>query len=339
MWDEDIKATKAVPSLYLLGCMKCSTTSFARALSDHAGVRMLSSASTENREGDEKEFHFFDGCACGRTAKCHVAEYSARDQASHSIMSCERVSATPELKQTFARANQYVCDEPGAVCDATPNNMRLVGLEHLLSTLYEGHASRLNFVFLLRSPVERMQSEFYFRILTGSKTPGQMGTFVHYVQRLQEKLPENYTTVQAMQSELAVQREDVGMWYNSMYALQMRHWLESPRYHAAQFVVLPMKWTMTHTRDAVALLDEAFPTLNLKVANVPQMSEHLNTGEHAGVIQDLPPGLLHDLNNKYFNPDIKALASMLETARDGGLRIGGYVKGVESIESHMLRWW
>jgi hypothetical protein len=338
MWSDQLQTVKAVPTLFLLGCKKCSTTSFSTVLRD-AGIKMMASAAGEGP--GEKEWHFFDACLCAQTEGCRYTAGgppTAANAAARQFETCRDVVVNSDARNLFVRANDYPCEEPGTVCDATPDNMRLDGLHQVLADLYSGQVSRMNFVMLLRDPMVRMQSDFYYAIETGRVTHADVGSFRSYVRNLETLIPENYTAVQEQQTALSG-NPAVDYWFRSLYALQLRPWLEDAPYQSSQFVVLPMHWAMGHTLEAVELLGTQFPTLTLNLSAVPAETPHdLGHSYVPALEDDLEQDTRDRLNTRHFHPDMDVLVTLLETSMSRGLRLGGFDHSL-SVKQHLNRFW
>jgi hypothetical protein len=326
MYDNDKGATASAPSLFLLGGVKCSSTSFAKTLRD-AGVKMMSLYGSTVQTG-EKEWRFFDSY-CGTHAT--------------GIM-CDGLTVDSAVRSEYVRAVEYDCDEPGTVSDASPTNMYLVGLPQVLADLYQSSVSRLSFVFLLREPLARMQSDFYFYFEGLPKgTIGPFGTtvFAKFVEELEANLPDNYT---ALKDQGNLVGADFNVAARSFYGMKLKPWLEDPTYKSTQFSVLPSGWATLHAREAVDELQKQFTALRLNSSDVDLEPTHLMANNpHPPLEEDLDQATRTRLRRKYFMPDTEDLSDMLMQSMARGLHLGGFDRshGVSSaaIQTHLQQWW
>jgi hypothetical protein len=322
----------AVPSLYLLGCRKCGTTSFAKALRG-AGIQMMSTAYSARGTG-EKEWRFFDSY-CNTMSKTGAG--------------CTDVVVDAAMRDEFGKRNQNTCDaDLGTVADATPDNLHLPGLAMMLNGIYQVAMPAVSFVLLLREPMSRMQSDFYF--CNGCKPFGQ-ATFSGFVEELEAHLPDNYTALMDAQSQCPTGDTcimkiggDYNHFYSSLYALQMRQWLQDPNLQGSQFFVMPSFWATSFTRDAVEVMATQFPALTLNVSAVPAEADHLMSGNtYPPLEEDLDIQTRQRLQKRFFDPDADALSLLLEKSMAEGLTLGGFdpTQGMTAslIKAHLTRWW
>jgi hypothetical protein len=337
--------TKAVPSLFLLGGQKCGSTSFAKALRD-AGVQMMNQAFKPESVG-EKEWHFFDGYCAGASPS--------------RAGTCVDVVVDDAFRLEFANRNDYECEQKATVCDASPDNVRLVGLPRVLIELYASSVAKLSFVVMLREPIARMQSDFYYcRELVANCTPFGTTTFGAYADELLLQLPDNYTAVLGAcgdhtRTSVACKTrwgKDLSFFYTSLYFIQMREWLDEKLAKGLkpyQFSVLPSGWAVDHTHEALRLMSEQFPGVHLNLSAIPTEGDHLMSGnEHPLPEDDLNPDTLKRLKVVFFEEDALLLSMMLSNAMKSGLTLGGYNHTdtyddtplfAESVKNHLEMWW
>jgi hypothetical protein len=349
MWDSLAKRHAAVPSLFLLGCRKCGTTSYAKVMKD-AGIVMMASAGANGEATGEKEWHYFDACVCGRTTGCHNTDHTHLGMGITGSCSDVANQMTDAVQMDFVHANTYNCEEPGSVCDATPENMRLVDLHHVLHGLYHGYSSRLSFVMLLREPLSRMHSDYYYHKNHGGDPPMNAQTFSKFVEMLSERLPKDYDVVKNMTNhgELSVGSPDVDFWYTSMYGLQLKPWLDQQsHFKPEQFVILPMRWGMEHTDEAFELLATKYPRLSLNTSGIPEKAPHMNdkfASQNPTLDEDLSFETRTTFRRNFFNEDTSALADLLFKGMVHGLSLGGYTgdhrhMSSRLVEDHLKNWW
>jgi hypothetical protein len=386
-----------VPSFFLLGCEKCGTTSLAASLRD-AGIQMQSPY--EGVLSAEKEWHFFDKY-CYHQLMQDPTDLMSRLRGTGgpvhgSFENCDGIKVGLDFRAEYARAQQYECqDFPGTVCDATPNGMRIAGLPTVLDGLYASTIKKLSFVMLLREPFQRMQSEFYYTAVPAT-------SFGLYAKLLTDHLLGDYAAIEEVllrdsynASELIKDWDPkqhvagsstygTGGWANwkggqdssdtfvkpfqtSMYAVQLRNWLEHPTLSPSQFCVLPSGWAMKHTSTALELMAAQFPSLGLNTTtssgeDPPEEAKHLLHTDHPSVRVDAGAKYSQSLRVRYFDPSVTALAVVLEQAVARGLTIGGLtetarakhqqkrnmmsqtVRAAEThsaaeIEKHLNKWW
>jgi len=187
---------KLVPELYVLGAPKCATTSFAFEFSG-AGAE-CAAGTKEYQFWNPKTLHSFADSPADTThtwlKPLPDCDYSSR-----------RVVAdyTPEYLALTAR--------PGAEVHEDAVHQHGSGLPSVLANIYGEHGRRVNFVVMVREPLARMQSWWYY---CGKGSGFQ--THAH--------------------EELA---KGMGSAWHSTYGWQLKEWVKV--FHLRQFYVIPYK--------------------------------------------------------------------------------------------------
>jgi hypothetical protein len=260
------------------------------------------------------------------------------------------------MRSDFVGANDYGCDEHNTVSDSSPTNMYIMGLPNVLVELYADSASSLSFVVLLREPIARMQSDYYF---CKGCTPYDTTDFAAYVAALEYHMPQNYSIIRGNGIPLGA---DVNIAARSFYALQMEPWLSpllqpdsisyvpltsggvAPFFRASQFSVLPSGWATLHAQEAVAGLFKQFPGVTLDASKVSKEPTHLmRNNPHPPLDEDLDQATITRLRSRFFGPDTEYLSFLLSEAMAKGLTVGGFDPsgGVTpaKIQEHLEAWW
>ena len=144
--------SRHVPFFYLLGEQKAGTTTFGKDLL-HSGVHSALSHA--------KELHMFDQyCGFHQRQDRPKREYKALgDWGGVKMPSCHM---TETQKSEWMAAFPVCRRAHRAKTDMTPSNLRLHGLPKLMYNLYGSEHPKLHFVVILREPLARFQSGWYW---------------------------------------------------------------------------------------------------------------------------------------------------------------------------------
>lgn len=307
----------AVPTLYLLGCNLCSTPAMGSLLFQAGAVS--SSRSRGDVSLEAMEIHAVDG-PCGPGQGCMPFASAQRARwASRFVHPCDSSNTT--------------------YTDMSSNLFSKARLPTALRDLYGSQAGSLSLVLLIREPLRRMQSAFY-RLHADSWAEGDFQRLVRSLRNASTKpespdtetgigsLPLNYEGVLLNRPRLARWAEggEARCWYNSMYSLLLEGWLEN--FHPRQFVVLPNKWALTHTREAVGLIASLGAALSPELVDTEVRSTlgsltDRSRNDHPPIEADLDADAADWLRNTYFVPDFDRLTGQLVAGAADGLKLGG----------------
>lgn len=297
----------ALPQLYLLGPQKAGTTTMASDLFS-AGV----SGPVRGKHCDDeknmgcKELHAFDT----------YCDYNSTQGWPTNGSSCKFLSKVQ--KKEWAQKFES-CDADYAngalLADMTPVNLRLPGLAPVMADLYGENRSSLKFIILLRNPVERMQSGYYFNWRPYGYN---FSTWIRSLVMPQAEV------MQANGWEAALQTDPhLDQLYRSLMSVQLKQWLDE--FDPAQFMLVPM----TPYYHNVTFRQHVFRQMQRQwniILHEPAFEEmgHENPGGHRSLEEDVEPSLIADLNDKFLNPDAVHLFNLLSEAIPRGLTLAGY---------------
>lgn len=303
---------KLVPILFLLGPCKAGTSSMSWDLGQ-AGIA--------NDDEPEKESHFFDDMIFRGTADSEIEDFVLE-------------------KREFMAQGPACPSERRVVGEFTPNNLNNFYLAPVLGRLYGEQFRRLKFIVILREPLDRLTSAYYF-------------------QAQQRGLPMN-SAIMTMELQGALIRARLAThtrnpsWsidqhlLKSMYGLMLTTWLETWQVPANQFYVVPMRaYFSGPVREVQGELltskQRVFSDLSdwlgvdLVTNNDPN-PVHINSAAHPS--RPPLPWLLRRQVNAFFRGDIDVLIEKLARGSEQGLKLGLYegTYGTESTRDELRRW-
>lgn len=340
----------ALPRLYLLGQQKSGTTTMATALFQAGVVPMVGYYPHGNVPGYLQSMR-------ANHSNTHLAGNVKESNllASVSSPTCVTPSCLDSMRQrwerkfvNFTRCAQHWGDTLLAdmSTDNLPHGYRARTLQHF----YGAPASkRLILVVIMREPLQRFQSGFYWRY--GPQYFGKPPHRKHAHNRtmrmelamLRAALPLNYTRVVSQWPRLAGMPH-LDRWVRSMYALNWRPWLH--QFHPSQFVALPMRWALEDVGRATQLVAERFGVALRRQAHIlgtgaryvgiAGSGDRLNplahpTLEEEGDADAQTREGLRWLAATHFAPDAEALAQLFARAMAHGLVLGG-IRGRSSSD-------
>lgn len=231
--------------------------------------------------------------------------------------------------------------------DATPLNLRLPDLPHLIRSLYgEEERAKLRFIIMLREPVARLQSGFYFGKNVMRRFGGPNHTleyyeesFPAYVNMTERRVPEFESDLQAGAERLS-RDFPLDQFYRSMYSLNLKPWLEvfAPR----QFVIIPSSLYFRDLASRGAVMNQVAEFLRLDPALLGAVGmTKKNVGKHPRLEDDITPEKAEWLRREYFTPDTRRLAEMLAPRFKDGLVVAGYDGGPDApaIQKYLTDHW
>lgn len=275
---------KLVPQLYVLGAPKCATTSFASEFSGGGGE---CAAAT-------KEYDYWTVDTIGEFWGHQAATISAWEMPLEGCdKSTRRVVAdyTPEyLSQTFRNTT-----------DGLPEGQ---GLPAVLDRLYGRILGRsLQFVVMVREPLSRMQSWWYY---TGNKGPFQ---------------PHAEDEV----------RTGLGSVWHSKYGHHMQEWTAT--FNFIQFYVIPFRLFSGPASQGIC--DNVSARLNFRVTCAPVAVDALH-GSHPSLEADTTEEF-RDSFAAYMAPDLQLLVEVLAVGSTKGMGLPQY-QGEPGSEAAIGGW-
>lgn len=317
---------KAVPRLYLLGHEKCSTTT--------AAIDWFNAGAESGFDVPVKELHSFE-------AVCKYVAVDARTQ--------KELSGEVQINSCPAAQDEHVskwlnsfpwrnCKDgklkTGTLLDGTPSNVVIPGLPQFMAKLYAPHTNRLAFVLMLREPLSRMQSAFYYekQLNEAMQKDPLYSSFATWTESIESKLNEHKENGwKDIHLDYSVDAA-----YRGLYSLNMAPWLTTFAPH--QFLILPMNYytgSVNARRNVLKLLADKFRVTVSPEWGPSDLTDD-NADSHPSLQQDLSLHMITLLNDKYFGPDLWQLAANLAHV-DKDITIAGYAGpgDAESIHSHL----
>lgn len=332
----------ALPRLYLLGQQKSGSTTMATAFYQAGVVPMVGywphgnvpgylqsmrdNHSSIHLSGNIKESNLLAG-----TSTCHGASPVCM--------------ADAQLRWERKLVNFTQCAQrwrTTLLADMSTDYFPRAEYALALSRFYHTSvAQRLIFVVIMREPLQRFQSGFYWKFspqhfgLPPSRKHAHNHTLRAELALLRAALPPNYTSVVPLWPRLA-RSKMLDRWVRSMYALNWGPWLE--QFHASQFVALPMRWALEDVGRATQLVAQRFGVALHRQAHIlgngsrrvgiAGEGDWLNPRAHPTIEEDSDADAqtragLQWLATTHFAPDTRALARTLARAMRHGLVLGG----------------
>ena len=213
-------------------------------------------------------------------------------------------------------------------------------------------ARRLIFVVIMREPLQRFQSGFYWTYapkhfgLPPHRRYAHNRTMRAELAMLRAELPPDYAHAVTRWPRL-VRFRPLDAWARSMYALNWKPWLRE--FQASQFVALPMRWALEDVGRATQLVGERFGVAlrrqphilgnGARGVGISGEGDRLNPQEHPTLAEDsdADPQNREDLRwlaSTFFAPDTRELARVFASTIPDGLTLGG-ARG--SSEDDVLR--
>jgi hypothetical protein len=332
----------AVPRLYLLGQQKSGTTTIATAFFQAGAVPMVGYHPYGNVPGylqSMRANHSYTHLA-GNVKESNLL-------AGVSSPTCVTPSCLGLMQQRWERkfVNFTSCAQHWGdtlLADFSTDNLPHGYRAHTLHAFYGTLASRrLILVVIMREPLKRFQSGFYWNFPPQYFRQPPQRKYAHNrtlgmeLAMLRAELPPNYTSA-ALQWPRLVGARHLDRWVRSAYALNWQPWLA--QFRPSQFVALPMQWALEDVGRATQLVAERFGvTLRRQAHILGHGARHVNIAGSGDRLNPLAhPTLEEDGNvdaqtredlrwlaDTYFVPDTEALAHMFVRAMRNGLVLGG----------------
>lgn len=332
----------ALPRLYLLGQQKSGTTTMATAFFQAGVVPMVDYRPVGNVPGYLRSVR-------DNHSRTHLAGNVKESNllAGVSSPTCLTPTCLKFAQRKWERkfANFTECARrwrDTLLADLSTDNFPHGYRAPTLRSFYGMPAAlRLIFVVIMREPLQRFQSGFYW-----TYSPRHFGQPPHRnhahnrtmgaeLAMLRAELPPDYKSAAALWSRLA-QFRPFDAWARSMYALNWAPWLA--QFRPSQFVALPMRWALADVGRATQLVAERFGVAlrrqphilgnGARSVGIAGEGDWLNPQKHPTLAEDGEADAqarenLRWLATTFFAPDTRALASLFATAMLGGLVLGG----------------
>jgi len=343
----------ALPRLYLLGQQKSGTTTMATAFFQAGAVPMVDYRPYGNVPGYLRTVR-------DNHSRAHLAGNVKESNLLASVSGPTCLSPTC-LKFAQRRWERKFGNFTGCarqwrdtlLADFSTDNLPHGYRAPTLRSFYGMPAAkRLIFVVIMREPLQRFQSGFYWTYgpehfgLPPHRGHAHNRTMRAELEMLRAELPPNYAHAVTRWPRL-VRFRPLDAWARSMYALNWKPWLWE--FQASQFVALPMRWALEDVGRATRLVAERFGVAlhpqphilggGARGAGIAGEGDRLNPHAHPTVAEDSKADAqtregLRWLATTFFAPDTRELARMFASTIPDGLTLGG-VRG--SSEDDVLR--
>ena len=340
-----------LPRLYLLGQQKSGTTTIATALYQAGAVPMVQNRSGGNvptyiRREAGGAFNHSSVLLAGNVKESNLVAGLMTNRACWSQRCLDGARLRWEARlAAFGECEQWTS---ALLADLSTDTFRWSAHAALLYNLYsETDAGRLILVVIMREPLSRFKSGFYWEFnprffgLPRGVRHAHNRTLDAQLRVLRHALPPDFKTAQVVARDLENDWR-LDHWYRSMYSLNWRPWLD--RFEPAQFVALPMRWALADLGRAVGLVASRFgvplrPQPHIR-GGTRNGSDVLNRNAHA--LAETGDSSLHLqwLIDTFFAPDTAELARMFARAIPRGLTLGGAIAADwESVHQHLNQNW
>ena len=341
-----------LPRLYLLGQQKSGSTTMATALYQAGAVPMVQNRSGGNipiyisRETGGA-FNHSRVLLAGNVKESNLIAGLMKTCWSQRCLDAARLRWEARLSG-FGECAQW---DSTLLADMSTDTFRSSAHAALLFHMYSvTDVQRLIFVVIMREPLSRFKSGFYwdfnpkFLGLPRGVRHAHNRTLDAELHMLRHALPPDFKTARTVAHVLADDwRFD--RWYRSMYSLNWHPWLD--QFDPAQFVALPMRWALADLGRAVGLVASRFgvplwPQAHIRGGSRNNASDVLNRNAHAAAEPDSDEALLYMqwLVDTFFAPDAVELSHMFARAIPKGLTLGGSGAGDwESVRQHLQQSW
>ena len=327
---------KAAPQLYLLGAQKSGTTALGATIFAAGGIS--ASYARGVTHGSAKEicalhdaFGYMNDLR-DREEKDnkHVTNDERTKWSSRFVHDC---TSTEASNSTFTDMTSDYYSEPA--------------LPALLAELHGPAAARLTLALIVREPLARMQSSFYWSYTDGS-------TFGDHAIKLWETLQDRQAldpsavwsfTRTTIASAAANHGTSVEFLVGSLYGQVMREWLTA--FAPQQFIILPSKWALDNPAEAITTISSGRAAMRLDASSanfgVRDTPVSINARAHPTLADDLDANATAWLRDTFFDPDTEALVSLLAAAGSDGLVVAGCGEGLcddaAGLKAHITAEW
>jgi len=298
---------KHVPQLYVLGAAKTGTTSLADDLMQNNAVPAVPG-------DDEKEFQFFN------------PYYNSNTPTNRSMAPARLEAIRQHWLDQMPPCAQESVDAPQVIADYSVDNLRFVpmplgGLEEgravandfnlpsVLQQFYQNRTSELVFVVMMREPLARLQSHWYY---------GQ-----EWTRKYEDISKGEFNQELSRQTQRATNEKvyNFRLWA-SMYGAQLQTWLQY--FSASQFMIVPTQSYSATAEDRSTVLSELSERLNAPFELQHSASaKHSNPSQHPELSEDTTPDNVA-MFNRFMEKDHQLLLQLLAQASLKGAYLGGY---------------
>mmetsp|Transcript_95521 Transcript_95521/g.204989 ORF Transcript_95521/g.204989 Transcript_95521/m.204989 type:complete len:371 (+) Transcript_95521:110-1222(+) len=292
----------AVPEFYMLGTQKAGSTTLAMDM-----FRLGFKSAIDPL----KELHTFD-------SHCNYRKDSERTKREYmpygaSMDVCKKM--TDSEKEAWTHPFSRCESKPvTALTDFTPANLRLPGLPGLMADLYGEKKSQLTFGIMVREPVSRFQSGWYY---AGGPTA--------YNTTFREHVDSVLSMAENMDDEGIGQEYFLDQFYRSLYSTNMKHWFDE--FKPEQFIIIPSGLYLKNETFKASLMQDIGRKMSMEV-NTSRLEakplRHPLEGSHPPLIEDLDSSQIATLRAKHYDPAINELSQMLAEAIPDGLTLSGF---------------
>lgn len=291
------------PILWVLGPAKSGTSSMTLDLVN-AGI--------VNNYAPQKESHFFDDMIYNPGGG--LAGLTELD-----------IKAMTAQHRGFLTDGPICPSEPRVMGDFTPDNFRNYFLPPVLQRLYGPRFSQLKFVIVVRKPIDRLISAYYFRASENGMKMNWAQLTVEVTNTLRlARLP-----LRTRNPSISIDQRIL----QSMYGRMMRSWLDDWKVPAKQFYVVPMhtyfegpsieyEGKMYTSKQRVFIDLSRWLEVDL-VTNASPNAVHINGVNHPKTKRSFPALIRTDLN-RFLKKDVKSFVSRIAAATSEGLVLGLY---------------
>lgn len=338
-----------LPRLYLLGQQKSGTTTIATALYQAGAVPMVQNRSGGNipiyiRREAGGAFNHSRVLLAGNVKESNLIAGLMKTCWSQRCLDAARLRWEARLSG-FGECAQW---ESTLLADMSTDTFRSSAHAALLFHMYSvTDAKRLIFVVIMREPLSRFKSGFYWEFnpkffgLPRGVRHAHNRTLPAELHMLRNTLPPDFKTARTVAHVLADDWR-LDHWYRSMYSLNWRPWLD--RFDPAQFVALPMRWALEDLGRAVGLVASRFgvplwPQQHIRgLGGRSNASDVLNQNVYTP--DDDFREIMFWLVDAFFAPDTVELSRMFARAIPKGLTLGGTsASEAIAIETHLEMNW
>lgn len=298
---------KHVPQLYVLGAAKTGTSSLADDLMQNNAVPAVPGR-------DEKEFQFFN------------AYYNSNTPTNRSMAPARLEAMRQQWLDQMPPCAQESVDAPQVIADYSVDNLRFVpmplgGLQEgravvndfdlpsVLQEFYNNDTSELVFVVMIREPLARLQSHWYY---------GQ-----EWTRKYEDIARGEFNKELSRQTRRAANEKVYNFrFWASMYGAQLQTWLQS--FSASQFMFVPTQSYSTTAKDRSNIWSELSARLGTPIELQYSASpKHSNPSQHPELSEDTTPDNAA-MFNRFMEKDHQLFLQLLAQASLKGAYLGGY---------------
>lgn len=328
----------ALPRLYVLGQQKSGSTAISTILFQAGALPMVpfNQADAIRGHGHEGVARSYSQALWGAHADTLLQGNVKESNLLRGVKQpgCWSTTCLIQAKQKWEKKLSFFSNcsswNTTLLSDMSTDNLHKPERAALLTSLYGPLAAHLMFVVILRKPVERFRSAFYWYY--NSEHFGQQRddkhrhahnrTLAMEIALLSSTLPPTFGLVRTAWSELQTTALDT--FTRTMYSLNWRPWLE--QFEARQFVVFPMDYALQNVSRATSMVSTHFGVPLAKKAhifNANKPVKTINPNRYQAVEDADTVRGLDWLQTTYFAPDTRHLARLFSAAMQRGFLLAG----------------